>query len=159
MHLFCSATRHTETTAVEHLGTLVLGVCPCPLGLIALISLSWSTILWEIAISMWPSPPTPVAIRWGYKTDMSVSLVCGGGAEEGTCLVPEELDFACFAFKLHCQIHAVKSQTGYFQSAWAIIGNLCQSCPKNSPTPQTAIIVKLQKPPPSVRADLYLCSF
>lgn len=67
---------------------LSAGLCPCPLGLIALISLSWGTVLWEITISMWPSPPTPVAIHWGYKTDMSVSLVCGGGAEEGTCLVP-----------------------------------------------------------------------
>lgn len=54
-------------------------------------------------------------IHWDRKTDKHVRPV-GDGAKVKTCLVPEKLEFACFAFKQHSYIHAAELQKGSFQT-------------------------------------------
>jgi len=42
----------------------------------------------------------------------------GNGTKVKTCLVPEKLEFACFAFKQRSHIHAAESQKRLSQTVW-----------------------------------------
>lgn len=62
-------------------------------------------------------------LPWGLERKTSLVFgkllpwAVGDGAKVGTCLVPEKLEFVCFAFKQHRHIHADESQKRSSQTA------------------------------------------